>query len=126
MGGVLINMAKNIVMQNLKLIKILKSSGKTDREIAKILDIKLSEFMKVLSEDDYIKEVYDNAQDKMISEVEAKFLEKVLEKLEEGETADAKWYLEKTSTKYTKKEQVSVTMQSIDDIVRGAGGDKSE
>lgn len=115
-----------MMMQNLKLIKILKSSGKTDREIAEALGIKITEFMKVLSEDDYIKEVYEKAQDKVVSEVEAKFVETMLAKLEAQDTADAKWYLEKTSGKYAKKEQITVTTKTIDDIVREKGNESSE
>lgn len=107
-----------LMMQNLKLIKILKSSGKTDREIAEALGLKITEFTRVLSEDDYIKEVYDKAQEKVLSDIEAKFVQTMLAKLEANDTADAKWYLEKTSNKFAKKEQLTVTTKTIDDIVR--------
>lgn len=107
-----------LMMQNLKLIKILKSSGKTDREIAEALGLKITEFTRVLSEDNYIKEVYEKAQEKVLSDIESKFVQTMLAKLEANDTADAKWYLEKTSNKFAKKEQLTVTTKTIDDIVR--------
>ena len=43
----------------------------------------------------------------------------MLEKLKEGDSSDAKFFMERTMPKYSRKEQVAVTGQlSIDEIVK--------
>lgn len=112
---------KEKIIQNIKIIKIMKASGYKDSDIAKYLDMKTYEFLKIIGEDDYLTEVYGRASELLGAEIESKFLDNVVEKLDKGDTTDAKWTLERTNPKYTKKEQVDVNMRSIDDIIRDGG-----
>ena len=111
----------NIIIQNLKLITIMKATGKTDKEIADYLGLKTKEFLEAIAGDTYLTEVWEKAQDKLVSDIEQKFLENTLLQLENGDNTDAKWILERTSKKYQKKDQVDVSITSIDDIIRGKG-----
>jgi hypothetical protein len=110
--------AKDVLIQNLRLMTIMKSVGRTDREICEAIGIEVKDFLEILDNDDYLREKYERAQDKVVTEVEEKFLLSVLLKLEDGETTDAKWLLERTSGKYQKNEKLEVTVRSIDDIIR--------
>lgn len=110
------------IIQNLKVIKAMKAAGYTDSEIARYCGMSVTNFLKIINEDDYLKEVYEHAQDKLTSEIEAKFLEKVMEKLESGDTADAKWVLERTTDKYNKKDKMDLSITTIDDIIKKYSG----
>jgi hypothetical protein len=112
------DVTRELVTQNLKVLVIMKASGRTDAEIAKAIGLKLSDFLSVLDEDSYIREKYENAQEKVVTEIEEEFLKNVLLKTSLGETEDAKWYLGRVSPKYQKSEKVEVTVKSIDDIIR--------
>ena len=57
----------------------------------------------------------------MVAGIESKFIEVMEAKLEEGETRDAKWYLERVSPKYQKKDNVMVSVKSIDEVIRNRG-----
>jgi hypothetical protein len=109
----------NIIVQNLKLITIMKATGKTDKEIADYLNLKTKELLEAIASDPYLTEVWEKAQDKLVSDIEQRFLENTLLQLENGDNTDAKWILERTSKKYQKKDQVDVSITSIDDIIRG-------
>lgn len=113
-------MARNhdLMLQNLKIIKIMKSCGHTDSEIASTIGVSLVDFLYELETDSYIKEVYEKAQEKLATDIETAFLDSVMKQLEKGKTEDAKWILERTNKKYTKKEQVDLNIKSIDDIIR--------
>lgn len=110
---------KERVIQNLKIVKIMKSTGYTDKEIADYLKMSVKDFLAVIESDTYIKEVFEQAQEKLASEIEKKFLENVLMQLDSGDNTDAKWLLERTHKKYNKKDTLDVTIKSIDDIIRG-------
>lgn len=107
------------IIQNLKVIKIMKSTGYTDKEIADYLTIGVTSFLKAIDEDIYLKEVYEQAQEKLASDIEKRFLENVLTQLDEGDNTDAKWLLERTSKKYSKRDTLDVNLKTIDDIIRG-------
>jgi hypothetical protein len=106
------------VTNNLKVMKIMKASGRTDREIAEYMGIDVKTFNDVVNGDDYIKEVYEKAQTYLVSEIENKFLENVMEELDGGNNDNAKWVLERLNPKYAKKEQVEISVKTIDDIIR--------
>jgi len=107
------------LIQNLKVAKIMKATNKTDSEIATYCGISTKEFLDIVENDDYLKDIFENASEKIASEIELKFLEKVFSKLEEGDTADAKFVLERTTHKYSRKDNIAVTgSMSIDEIVR--------
>ena len=110
---------KDKVVQNLKVIKIMKSTGYTDKEIADYLNISTLNLLKIIEEDIYLKEVWEQAQEKLASEIERKFLENVLSQLADGDNTDAKWLLERTHKKYNKKDTLEVSVKTIDDIIRG-------
>lgn len=110
---------RDIIVQNLKVITIMKSCGYKDKEIADYLGIKITELLETIGADSYLTEVYEKAQEKLASDIERKFVENTLAQLENGDNTDAKWILERTSKKYQKKEQVDVSVTSIDDIIRG-------
>lgn len=116
-------MTKNIdkIIQNLKVITIMKATSHSDKEIADYLGMTAGEMLKLIAEDAYLSEVWEKAQEKLVSDIERKFLENTLLQLENGDNTDAKWILERTSKKYQKKDQVDVTVTSIDDIIRGQG-----
>jgi Fe2+ transport system protein B len=114
-------MNKNIMVMNLKQIKIMKSCGYTDQEIAKSLGIKVTEFLSEIGEDEYLKEVYDTAAQKVVTEIEEKFLKNVFTSLEAGDNTDAKWLLERLNKKYQKTDKMDVTLRTIDDVIREAG-----
>lgn len=99
----------------------MKATGKTDKEVADYLGLKVKDFLEVIAGDAYLTEVWEKAQDKLVSDIEQKFLENTLLQLEEGDNTDAKWILERTSKKYQKKDQLDVSVTSIDDIIRGQG-----
>lgn len=109
------------IIQNLKIITIMKATGKTDKEIADYLGMKTKDLLDAIAADSYLTEVWEKAQDKLVSDIEQKFLENTLLQLEDGDNTDAKWILERTSKKYQKKDQVDVSITSIDDIIRGQG-----
>jgi hypothetical protein len=119
MGGRYLNKNMDTIIQNLKLIIIMKATGKTDKEIADYLGLKTKEFLEAIASDNYLTEVWEKAQDKLVSDIEQKFLENTMAQLENGDNTDAKWILERTSKKYQKKDQVDVSITSIDDIIRG-------
>jgi hypothetical protein len=96
----------------------MKSTGHTDAEIAKYLGISLVDFLEAIESDYYLSEVYKQASEKLASEIEAKFLENVMNQLEAGDNTDAKWILERTSNKYSKKDKLELTVRSIDDIIK--------
>jgi hypothetical protein len=111
-------MAKDIMIQNLKDVCRLKSCGKSDRDICLFLGISLASYLEVLSDDDYIREKVEKAQSEIVSDIEEKFLAVVDEKLKSGDTADAKWVLERLNGKYQKKDVVDVNVKRIDEIIR--------
>lgn len=117
---------RDIVVQNLKVITIMKSCGYKDKEIADYLGIKITDLLETIAGDSYLTETYEKAQEKLASDIEKKFIENTLEQLESGDNTDAKWILERTSKKYQKKEQVDVSVTSIDDIIRGQLKNKDE
>lgn len=106
------------ITQNLRLMKIMKSSGYTDSEIASYLGISTREFLEAIEEEEYLKSVYEAASETLASELEAEFLKKVFSNLDAGKTEDAKWVLERTSKKYQKKDQVELNIKSIDEIIK--------
>ena len=105
--------------QNLKVATIMKATGRTDSEIATYVGITTKEFLEIVENDNYLKEVFENASSKVTTEIEQKFLEKVLSKLDEGDTTDAKFFLERTTNKYSRKDNIAVTGElSIDEVIR--------
>jgi nitrogen regulatory protein PII len=114
--------ANERIKYNLKLMKALKASGHTDAEIAEAIGVSLHDFLKVLSTDDYIREVYERAQDKLATEIEYELVERIREQLSEGKTGDAKWYLERVSGKFQKRDGLDVRVESIDEVIRRRGG----
>jgi len=105
--------------QNLKIATIMKATGRTDSEIATYVGITTKEFLEIVENDNYLKEVFENASSKVTTEIEQKFLEKVLSKLDEGDTTDAKFFLERTTNKYSRKDNIAVTGElSIDEVIR--------
>jgi hypothetical protein len=112
---------KNKIIQNLKIITIMKSTNYTDKEIADYVGVPIKDFLEIIAGDGYLNEVYQKAQEKLASEIEKKFLENTMAQLEEGDNTDAKWILERTHKKYQKKEQLDVSLTSIDDIIRSQG-----
>jgi predicted P-loop ATPase len=109
--------------QNLKVATIMKATGRTDSEIATYCGISTKDFLEILENDNYLKEVFDNASSKVATEIEQKFLEKVLSKLDEGDTTDAKFFLERTTNKYSRKDNIAVTGElTIDEIIRKQDG----
>lgn len=110
---------KDKIVQNLKVIKIMKSTGYTDKEIAHYCGVSIKDFLTIIGGDVYLKEVWEKAQEKLATDIERKFLENVLDQLDNGDNTDAKWLLERTNQKYNKKETLDVNIKSIDDIIRG-------
>lgn len=96
----------------------MKSCKYTDKEIADFLGLSIRDFLDTVESDTYIKEVYEQAGEKVASEIESKFLTQVIEKLDSGDTLDAKWVLERTNSKYQKKEQLEINHKGIDEIIR--------
>jgi len=109
------------IIQNIKLIKIMKSCGQTDAEIAKYVGLSVREFLEAIDGDEYLKEIYAQASQKLATDIEREFLNNVMGQLERGENSDAKWLLERTNPKYAKKDQVEVNIRSIDDVIREHG-----
>lgn len=97
----------------------MKATGYKDREIADYVGISVKDFLTVIESDQYLKEVWEEAQEKLATDIERKFLENVLVQLDMGDNTDAKWLLERTHKKYNKKETLDVNIKSIDDIIRG-------
>lgn len=120
------NEKKNVVIQNLKIIKLMKSCGYTDRDIAEKIGLTVKSFLEIIDEDEYLHEVYEHAQDKIASEIEEKFVNQIIESLEVGKTDDAKWYLQKVKSKFGKDNSITVNIKTIDDIIREHDGDKRE
>lgn len=117
------------LIQNLKVAKIMKATGYKDSEIATQVGISTKDFLEIVGNDDYLTEIFKNAVEKVASEVERKFLEKMMEKLEEGDTQDAKFFMERTMPRYSRKENVQVTGGlSIDEVIRrnSSDGEKAE
>jgi orotate phosphoribosyltransferase-like protein len=110
---------KDRIVQNLKIIKIMKATGYTDKEIADYVSVSIKDFLAIIDGDVYLKEVYEKAQEKLATDIEKKFLENVMDQLDMGDNTDAKWLLERTNKKYNKKDQLEVNIKSIDDIIRG-------
>ncbi len=106
------------VQQNLKVVITKKSVGFTDKEIAKSLDMTTQQFLDTINSDEYLKDCYENASAKVAKEIEESFIENIKSQLATGDNTDAKWYLERTTAKYSKKEQLSLTTKSIDEINR--------
>ena len=96
----------------------MKSCAYSDSDIADYMGLGVKEFIDIIQGDEYLKGVYESAQEKLASDIEKKFLENVLTNLDNGDNTDAKWILERTSKKYTKKDTVDVNIRSIDDIIR--------
>lgn len=111
-------LARDTVIQNLKIIKTMKAVGRTDREIVEYLGIKMREFLDVLESDEYIREIYANAGDEYLKDLEEGFLLGVMQKIDEGKLDDAKWTLERLNPKYNKTEKVAVDIKSIDELIR--------
>ena len=95
----------------------MKASGYKDTEIAKYIGVTTKELLDAVANDDYIRGIWDKAQEELVSEIEAKFLTNVMAQLEDGDNGDAKWVLERLNKKYQKKETVEMTVKSIDDII---------
>ena len=112
---------KNKIIQNIIVITIMKSTNFTDKEIADYVGVPIKDFLDIIAGDNYLNEVYQKAQEKLASEIEKKFLENTLAQLEGGDNTDAKWILERTHKKYQKKDQLDVSLTSIDDIIRNQG-----
>lgn len=110
--------AQELVINKLKLIIALKSSGATDRDICRAIDITMPLYLRVLENDEYIREKIENAEMSYAMELETKFKAVTMKKLDEGDTTDAKWILERTVDKYKKTEKVDITVRTIDDIIR--------
>lgn len=110
---------KDKIVQNLKIIKIMKATGYKDKEIADYVGVSIKDFLTVIEGDQYLKEVWEEAQEKLATDIERKFLENVLTQLDMGDNTDAKWLLERTHKKYNKKDTLDVNIKSIDDIIRG-------
>ena len=108
--------------QNLKVATIMKATGRTDSEIATYCGITTKEFLEIVENDGYLKAIFENAGSKVATEIEQKFLEKVLSKLDEGDTTDAKFFLERTTHKYSRKDNIAVSGElSIDEVIRNQG-----
>jgi len=99
----------------------MKSCGYKDKDIADYVGITTPELLETIASDNYLKEKWDKASETLGSEIERKFIENTLEQLENGDNTDAKWILERTHKKYQKKDQIDVSVTSIDDIIRGQG-----
>ena len=56
---------KDRIIQNIKIIKIMKSTGYTDKEIADYVNVSVKDFLTVIESDPYLKEVYEKAQEKL-------------------------------------------------------------
>mgnify|MGYP000935008110 CR=1 FL=1 len=112
------------VIQNLRMITIMKSCNYTDKDIATYLGMNIKTFLEIIGSDAYLTELYEKSQERLASEIERQFLDKMLEKLDGGDTTDAKWVLERSNKRYQKKDIVDVTIKSIDDIIREKDGDK--
>jgi len=110
---------KDRIVQNLKIIKIMKATGYTDKEVADYVNMSVKDFLAIMDGDQYLKEVWEQAGEKLATEIEKKFLENVLLQLDMGDNTDAKWLLERTNKKYNKKDTLDVNIKSIDDIIRG-------
>ena len=109
------------VIQNLKVITIMKSCGYKDKEIADYVGVTITELLETIAGDSYLNDIWERASEHLASEIEKKFIENTLEQLGQGDNTDAKWILERTHKKYQKKDQVEVNIASIDDIIRGQG-----
>lgn len=109
---------KDRIIHNLKIIKIMKSVGYKDKEIADYVGLSVKEFVDIVFGDEYLREVYEHASEKLASDIERKFLENVTQQLEDGDNTDAKWLMERTNKKYTKKDAIDITLRSIDDVIR--------
>lgn len=106
------------IIANLKPIILMKASGKTDREIADYVGMPVKTFLDKIESEPYIKEQWENATDRFVSDIEMKFLQRLEEEVEMGEMSNAKWFLERRSEKYKKNETVDVNVRSIDDIIK--------
>jgi hypothetical protein len=109
------------IVQNLKIITIMKSCGYKDKDISDYVGITTNELLETIAQDSYLTDVWERASERLASEIERKFIENTLAQLDNGDNTDAKWILERTNKKYQKKDQVEVSVTSIDDIIRGQG-----
>jgi hypothetical protein len=99
----------------------MKSCGYKDKDIADYIQVSVKDLLETIGADNYLKDIWDKATERLGSEIEKKFIENTLAQLEVGDNTDAKWILERTHKKYQKKEQVDISVNSIDDIIRGQG-----
>ncbi|MDA3931705.1 MAG: hypothetical protein PF513_03120 [Tenericutes bacterium] len=105
--------------QNLRMAKIMKATGYKDTEIATEIGISIKDYLEIIGSDDYLKTVMDEAQKQVATEVERKFVEKMMDKLDEGDSKDAMFFLERTVPKYSRKDKVEIGGSvSIDDIIK--------
>lgn len=111
--------AVKVLQNNLKKLKVLRSVGKTDSEIAHAMGMDTKTFLDAVESEIYIKELYEKSGDALLQDIESKFLENVLEDLEKGKNEDAKWVLERRTDKYVKKEKTELSGGlTIDEIIR--------
>lgn len=96
----------------------MKSSGRTDREICEYLGISIKMYMDRLESDEYLRQMIENAEEKYQSEIEEKFKGEMEKKLDNGDTGDAKWFLERTNKKYQKNDKVELQVEGIDEVIR--------
>lgn len=107
----------NKVIQNVKIIKIMKSCGYRDADIAKYVNLSIKTFLNVIEGDEYLRDVYKNAQEILASDIEKKFIENMLASMENGDNTDAKWMMERTNPKYAKKDTIDLHVRSIDEVI---------
>ena len=110
--------ARQIITQNLKLIKVLKATNHTDREIASRIGVKVTDLVEMVETDEYFREVYEGAAGKVINEIEAEYLKKTMENIEAGKLEDARFVLTKRHPEYKADNKIELSVKSIDDVIR--------
>lgn len=115
---------RQTITQNLKLIKVLKATNHTDREIASKVGVKVSDLIEMVETDEYFREIYENASGKVINEIEAEYLQKTLENIGEGKMEDARFVLTKRHPDYKADNKIEISVKSIDDIIREKANDE--
>lgn len=118
--------SRDLILQNLKLIKLLKATNHTDREIASQVGVKVVDLLEMVETDDYFREMYETAAGKVINEIEAEFLKRTLESLEEGKTDDAKFVLTRRHPDYKADNKLEISVKSIDDIIKEKSKEEDE
>lgn len=106
------------IIQNLKGMILMKTSGATDRDVAEYIGMPIKTMLEKIEGDPYLKDKWENATERFITEVEQKFLENLVNEMEMGKMGNARWFLERRSEKYNKKETVDVNVTSIDEIIK--------